>query len=142
MGSPIVLPTFQVKPTPLLRWVLQMPSIDPTEVPLFASSVCIFVAQAHLLLPPPLSRHRSPSPLAHRAQGVNWPIYHVPNIVSRLTPIKCEIECIPHSLRSIADHGTRCFVCQGRLEGLPPKTLVFFIVDAARVNLISTSVKP
>ena len=55
-----------------------MPSINPTEVPLFASSVCVFVAQAHLLLPPPLSQCRSPSLLARRAQGVNWTIYHVP----------------------------------------------------------------
>ena len=54
-----------------------MPSIDPTEVPLFASSICVFVAQAHHLLPPPLSRHRSPSPLTLRAQVVNWPIYHI-----------------------------------------------------------------
>jgi hypothetical protein len=56
-----------------------MPSIDPTEVPLFSSSVCVFVAQAHFLLPPPpLSRCRSPSPLTRRAQGMNWRIYHVP----------------------------------------------------------------
>jgi hypothetical protein len=43
-----------------------MPSINPTEVPLFSSSVCIFVVQAHLLLPPPLSRRRSPSSLQGR----------------------------------------------------------------------------
>ncbi len=53
-------------------------------MPLFASSVCIFVAQAHLLLPPPLSRCRSPSPLTRRAQEVNWPIYHVTK--NRLPP--------------------------------------------------------
>jgi hypothetical protein len=61
-----------------------MPSIDPTEVPLFASSVCVFVVQAHLLLPPPLSRRRSPSPLTRRAQVVNWPIDHITK--NRLPP--------------------------------------------------------
>ncbi len=61
-----------------------MPSIDPTEVSLFASSVCIFVVQAHLLLPPPLSRRRSPSPLTRRAQVVNWSIDHITN--NRLPP--------------------------------------------------------
>ncbi len=54
-----------------------MPSIDRTEVPLFASSVCVFAAQAHLLLPPTLSRRRSPSLLTRRAQVVSWPIYHM-----------------------------------------------------------------
>jgi hypothetical protein len=32
---------------------------------------------AHLLLPPPLLRRRSPSLLTSRAQVVNWPIYHI-----------------------------------------------------------------
>ena len=65
-------PTFQAKPTPPLRWVLRMPSIDPTEVPLFSSSVRIFVVQAQLLLPPPLSRRRSPSPLTRLTRYVDW----------------------------------------------------------------------
>ena len=54
-----------------------MASIDPTEVPLFSSSICIFVVQAHLLLPPPLSRRRSPSPLTHLTRYVDWSIHHV-----------------------------------------------------------------
>jgi hypothetical protein len=54
-----------------------MPSIDPTEVPLFSRSVCIFVVQAHLLLPPPLSRCRSPSPLTHLTRYVDWSVHHV-----------------------------------------------------------------
>ena len=54
-----------------------MPSIDPTEVPLFASSVCVFVDQAHLLLPPPLSWRQSHSPLTLCARYVDWPIHHV-----------------------------------------------------------------
>jgi len=61
-----------------------MPSIDPTKVPLFASSICVFVVQAHLLLPPPLSRRRSPSPLTLHARCVEWPIHHVPK--NRLQP--------------------------------------------------------
>jgi hypothetical protein len=54
-----------------------MPSIDPTKVPLVSSSVCIFVVQAHLLLPPPLSRRRSPPPLTLHSSFVDWPVHHI-----------------------------------------------------------------
>ena len=46
-------------------------------VPLFAGSVCVFVVQAHLLLPPLLSRRRSPSPLTIHARLEDWPVYYI-----------------------------------------------------------------
>ena len=54
-----------------------MPSINPAEVPLFAGSICVFVVQAHLLLPPPLPQCQSPSPLSLHAGCVDWLIPHV-----------------------------------------------------------------
>ena len=67
-----------------------MPSIDPTEVPLFAGSLCVFIIQAHLLLPPPLSRCQSPSPLSLHAGCVDWPIHHV---LKNCLPPDADIVC-------------------------------------------------
>ena len=61
-----------------------MPSINPTKVPLFVRSICVFIVEAHLLLPSPLSRHRSLPPLTLHARCVEWPIHHVPK--NRLQP--------------------------------------------------------
>jgi len=143
-------PTFQAKPTPPLRRALRMPSIDPTEVPLFSSSVCIFVVQAHLLLPPPLSRCRSPSPLSLLAGCEDWPVHHVPkdclppdvNIMrDRVYPAFLEhVFCgrvdphlvwsspglmfLSHPVCTKYSRPWHTIVCHDRPEGLPPKIVV------------------
>ena len=124
MGSPSVLLTFQVKPTPLIRWALRMPFIDRTKMPLLTSSICIFVAHAHLLLPAPLLWCRSPSLLIRHARGVDWLIYRIQKTVSHLTSI-CEVECIPHSLSVIWSSPRLVFlshlVCGSDVEPLQPR---------------------
>ncbi len=59
-----------------LGGLVQKPSLDLTKVPLFVGSICIFVIQAHLLFPPPLSRRRSPPPFSFPARLIDHPVYH------------------------------------------------------------------
>jgi hypothetical protein len=54
-----------------------MPSLDLNEVPLFIGSIPIFIVQAHLLLPPPLSQWQSPPPFALPARLLDPPVHHV-----------------------------------------------------------------
>ncbi len=53
-----------------------MLSIDPTKVPLFLSSVCIFIFQVHLLFLPPLLQWQSPLLFTHPARFVDRRIYY------------------------------------------------------------------
>jgi hypothetical protein len=77
MRSLNVLPTFPINQCHRLSGIFQIPSIELTKVSLFVCSLCIFVVQAHLLFPLPLSRRRSPLPFTSPARFVDWLIHYV-----------------------------------------------------------------
>jgi hypothetical protein len=86
-----------------------MPSLDPIEVKLFVSSICIFVIQAHFLFPPPLLRWQSPLPFTCPARIIDWPIHHVSK------------DCVPPDVNIVQD-GTHpaLFEYVGRTRIHPP----------------------
>jgi hypothetical protein len=62
-----------------LSGIFQVPPFDPANVPIFVSSVCVFIVQAHLLFPPPLSWQQSLLPFTRPACFVDWLIHYVLN---------------------------------------------------------------